>query len=175
MITTRPAEPSDAPAIAALGNSSFWDAYGGSASDEDIAAHVEKYFSARAIQEQMSLPHVTYVIAHEGDGFSGFAKVREGGPHACLQAATAVEVQQLYVSPDFQRRGVGGILMNSTVALARRRRVDGIWLSVWSGADWAVAFYEKYGFVKKGTDDFHLGSEVHLDHIMWLAVDQSNT
>ncbi len=171
MIAARPADRNDVPALVELGSSSFWSAYGGTASDEDIAAHIEKYFSAGAIQEQMSLPYVTYLIAHEGDGFSGFAKIREGDPHACIEADTAIEVQQLYVSPDFQRRGVGGILMASTVDLARRHRVGGVWLSVWSGADWAVAFYEKYGFVKKGTDDFHLGKEVHLDHIMWLTVD----
>ena len=170
MIATRPADSDDVPALVELGSSSFWDAYGGTASDEDIAAHIERYFSASAIAEEMSLPRVTYLIAHEGEAFSGFSKVRDGGPHACLEADSAIEVQQLYVSPDFQRRGVGGILMDATVATARERQVDGIWLSVWSGADWAVAFYEKYGFVKKGTDDFHLGAEVHLDHIMWLAV-----
>ncbi len=170
MIVTRPADPKDIPALAALGDSSFWNAYGGTASDEDIATHIEKYFSAGAIQHEMSLPLVTYLVAHEDEGFSGFAKIREGGPHACTEAATAVEVQQLYVSPDFQRRGVGGILMDSAVEFARDRGVDGIWLSVWSDADWAVAFYEKYGFVKKGTDDFHLESEVHLDYIMWLPI-----
>ncbi len=168
MIETRPADLNDVPALEALGRSSFWDAYGGTASDDDIAAHVEKHFSADAIVAEMALPRVTYLIAHEGEGFSGFAKIRDGEPHACLEVNTAVEVQQLYVSPDFQRRGVGGILMDATAALAEERRVDGVWLSVWSGADWAIAFYEKYGFVKKGTADFHLGSEVHLDHIMWL-------
>ena len=171
MIATRPADRCDVPALVELAGSSFWDAYRGTASDEDIAAHIDKYFSAGAIQEAMSLPHVTYLIAHEADGFSGFAKIREGKPHDCIDAHTAIEVQQLYVSPDFQRRGVGGVLMDSTVEVAREHGVEGVWLSVWSGADWAVAFYEKFGFTKKGTDDFHLGSEVHLDHIMWLAVD----
>ena len=107
MISTRPADSNDIRALAALGDSSFRDAYGGTASDEDIAAHIEKYFSASAVLEQMALPNVTYLIAHEGDGFSGFAKIREGGPHACIEAVSAVEVQQLYVSPDFQRRGGG--------------------------------------------------------------------
>ena len=170
MIETRPADSSDVPALAKLGHSSFWDAYGGTGTNEDIADHIEKYFSASAISREMALPRVTYLIAHEGEGFSGFVKVRDGGPHACLEADTAVEVQQLYVSPDFQRRGVGGILMDVTVALARERRVEGIWLSVWTDADWAVAFYEKYGFVRKGTDDFQVGSEVYLDHIMWLPI-----
>ena len=171
MIATRPAEANDIPALAELGQSSFWDAYGGTAADEDVAAHVRKHFSAEAIGLEMARPDVSYLIAYEADACAGLAKIRYGDPHDCVDATTAVEVQQIYVSPDFQRRGVGGILMDSTVVHARDKQVDGIWLSVWSGADWAVAFYEKYGFVRKGTDDFHLGSEVHLDYIMWLAVD----
>ncbi len=171
MIESRPADSPDVSALAALGAASFWDAYRGTASDQDIAAHVEKYFSAEAIRHEMSLPRVTYLIAHEAGQCAGLGKIRYGDPHACVEAGSAVEVQQLYVSPHFQRRGVGGMLMDSTVEHARQRRVEGIWLREWSGSDWAVAFYEKYGFVRAGTDDFHLGSEVHLDHIMWLAVD----
>ena len=171
MIATRPADKNDVPALVELGQSSFRDAYGGTASDEDIAAHIQKYFGVDAIEREMALPRVTYLIAHEDENFAGFVKIRDGAPHACVEADTAIEVQQLYVSPDFQRRGVGGILMDGSVELVRERRVDGIWLSVWSGADWAVAFYEKYGFAKQGADDFHLGTEVHLDHIMWMSVD----
>ncbi len=170
MITLRPAVTDDAPALAEVGRSAFWDAYGGTASDGDIAAHVDRYFGIDAIRQEMSLPRVTYLIASEADACAGLVKIRDGSPPECVDADTAVEVQQIYVSTGFQRRGVGGLLMDSTVAHARERLVDGIWLSVWSEADWAITFYKKYGFRASGTADFELGSEVHLDHIMWLSL-----
>lgn len=173
MIETRPADSNDVTALAELGSSSFWDAYRGTASDEDIAIHVANYFSAEVIFREMALPGVNYVVAHEDGSLSGFAKIRSGDPHPCLDAVAAIEVQQLYISPDFQRRGVGGILIERSAELAREQGVDGLWLSVWSGADWALSFYKKCGFARKGTADFHLASEVHLDYVMWLAVGNS--
>ncbi len=173
MITLRNAITHDALALAEVGQAAFWDAYGGTASDDDIAAHVERYFGVDAIRREMALPRVTYLVASEADDCAGLVKILDGSPPECVDADTAVEVQQIYVSTRFQRRGVGGLLMDSTVAHARERLVDGIWLSVWSEADWAIAFYEKYGFREMGTADFELGSEVHLDHIMWLPIDRA--
>ena len=87
-----------------------------------------------------------------------------------MPATTAVEVQQLYVDTGFQRRGVGHTLMHEAVQAARDLAVAGIWLSVWTEADWATAFYEKFGFRSLGEVDFWLADTHYVDYLMWYEL-----
>jgi len=52
-------------------------------------------------------------------------------------------VDQLYIDPDYQRRGIGRSLLN----LARERSPDHVWLYTLQVNVSAREFYEKHGFV----------------------------
>ena len=110
------------------------------------------------------------LMAEEGGQCAGLVKVRESAVPELISAASVMEVQQLYVSTDFQRRGIGALLMDQAVTTARNRGVDGIWLSVWKDADWARNFYEKYGFTSQGEISFLLNTTEFTDLLMWLPV-----
>ena len=69
-----------------------------------------------------------------------------------------------------QRAGVGQMLVRRAVDVAREAGVGGIWLSVWTEADWATAFYRKCGFAPLGELEFFLGRTRYVDYLMWLAV-----
>jgi GNAT superfamily N-acetyltransferase len=51
-------------------------------------------------------------------------------------------IRHAYVSPGSQRRGVGGALLGHLMRSATRRVLVG----TWAAADWAIAFYRRYGF-----------------------------
>jgi ribosomal protein S18 acetylase RimI-like enzyme len=88
-----------------------------------------------------------------------------------VPAAEALEVQQLYVDTELQRKGVGRMLMDRAVAAARREGYKGVWLSVWQDADWATGFYEAYGFQRVGTAEFWLGQSKFMDYLMWFSLE----
>jgi ribosomal protein S18 acetylase RimI-like enzyme len=111
-------------------------------------------------------------MATEDERCAGIVKVRDSDVPASVVAESAVEVQQLYVSMDFQRRGVGALLLDAVVAATRSRGIDGIWLSVWTDAEWATNFYFKYGFTSQAEIPFLLASTEFIDHLMWLPVGQ---
>jgi len=168
----RLATAADVPELSAVGSRVFRDAYGGTAPDDDIADHIEAFFSEPVVTAEISRPDVTYFMASEDDHCAGLVKMRDSDVPALVIANSAVEVQQLYVSMDFQRRGVGALLLDAVVAAARMRGIDGIWLSVWTDADWAVKFYSKYGFESRGEVSFSLATTDFIDHLMWLPVEQ---
>ncbi len=172
MLKIRLATAADAPELSAIGSRVFWDAYGGTAPDDDIADHMEAHFSESVVQAEISRPEVTYFMATEDDRCAGLVKMRDSDVPELVLADSAVEVQQLYVSMDFQRRGIGALLLDAVVAAARMRGVDGIWLSVWTDADWATKFYFKYGFESRGEISFSLAATEFIDHLMWLPVGQ---
>jgi GNAT superfamily N-acetyltransferase len=51
-------------------------------------------------------------------------------------------IRHAYVSPESQRRGVGGALLEHVMASATRPLLVG----TWAAADWAIRFYERHGF-----------------------------
>lgn len=169
----RIASDSDVAELSAIGSRVFWDAYGGTAPDEAIEGHVSSYFSEEYIAKEILRPEVTYHMAVENQQCAGLVKVRDSEVPELVAAASTMEVQQLYVSTEFQRRGIGALLLDHAVMTAKKRRVDGLWLSVWEDADWAKNFYEKYGFASQGEIPFMLDKTEFVDHLMWLPVGDS--
>jgi GNAT superfamily N-acetyltransferase len=51
-------------------------------------------------------------------------------------------IRHAYVSPDSQRRGIGGALLEHLARGSARRMLVG----TWAGAAWAVSFYRRHGF-----------------------------
>ena len=51
-------------------------------------------------------------------------------------------IRHAYVSPDSQRGGVGGALLEHLAHRSTRRMLVG----TWAAADWAIRFYRRHGF-----------------------------
>ena len=76
------------------------------------------------------------VIVAEGDGrLLGFLAL----------APDENRLDQLFVAPDAQRRGIGKRLLNA----AKQRLADGFWLSADASNKRAMSFYEKEGLTLK--------------------------
>jgi len=75
------------------------------------------------------------------------------------------------VLADWHGHGVAQELMTASIAEARRRRADAIWLGVWERNPRALAFYRRCGFVEVGDHVFPLGNDPQRDLVMVLALD----
>jgi len=166
----RRATKSDVFELSALSSQVFLSTYGGTAPVQDIASHVESNFSEAVVSTEILRDDVCYLMAVDGRRCAGMLKIREGDLPDVLRGQSVVEVQQLYVSPDFQRRGVGGLLLDAAVAETREREMGGIWLSVWADADWAMNFYTRYGFTSLAEIPFMMADTEFVDQVMWLSV-----
>ncbi len=166
----RRATKSDVFELSALSSQVFLSTYGDTAPAQDIASHIESYFSEAVVGTEILRDDVSYLMAVDGQRCAGMLKIREGNIPDVLRGQSVVEVQQLYVSLDFQRRGVGGWLLDAAVAETRERGIDGIWLSSWAEADWAMNFYTLYGFTSLAEIPFMMADTAFVDHVMWLPV-----
>jgi GNAT superfamily N-acetyltransferase len=73
-----------------------------------------------------------------------------------------LELDDLFVDPDWMRRGIGRALVLDAVAVARAQGLGRIEVTA---NDHALGFYENAGFVLDGTVElpFGRGSRMHLD------------
>jgi ribosomal protein S18 acetylase RimI-like enzyme len=82
-----------------------------------------------------------------------------------------VELQRIYVGLDHHGSGLGKMLMDSAIAIAKKERFEWIWLGVYEENKRAKRFYEKLGFEMVGTHEFWLGSDQQIDEIYLRKVD----
>jgi len=170
-VTIRQATVDDVSALSAVGHQSFRAAYENFSEPDDLVAHLDAFFSEEAILKEIGLPGHYYLIALLGDTPAGFVKIREGNRPDEVPASRALELHQVYVMPNQQRFGIGGELIETAARFARDKAADGIWLSVWEDAVWAVTCYRKYGFEEVGKIDFQLGKATYNDLLMWRQVE----
>ena len=94
-------------------------------------------------------------VATDADGaIVGFATT--------LAADDALELEDLFVDPEWMRRGIATALIRDAMEFARREGVGRIDVT---GNPHALAFYESVGFVADGevATAFGVGFRMHLD------------
>lgn len=168
-ILVRRAAIADADCLSSIGSEAFYDAYADFNAAQDISAHIEAQYSPAAIQREMELPDRFYLLATVDAEPAGLCKLRIGPAPEGIPDNASLEIQQLYIDPRHQRRGIGRLLLDAVIAEARKSRFSGVWLGVWEHAAWAINFYSKHGFTKFGLHTFRLGSSEQTDLLMWLS------
>jgi GNAT superfamily N-acetyltransferase len=167
-ITYRAASVADAGAIDAIFRTSFCDTFAHLYRPEDLAAFLSK-FTPEAWAEELRDPGYAFRIAEDEREPVGYVKL---GPSS-LPVATdrpAIELRQLYVLSSHLGSGVGAALMDWAVAEARRRSVEELYLTVYTGNHRARRFYARYGFEEVGPYAFMVGEQPDEDIIMRLRL-----
>ena len=159
--TLRNATADDAPALAALGRSSFVDAFGHLYRPEDLASFLDEVHDEATVAERIADPERVYRLAEDAEGtLAGYCQlVLRDGFEPASSAAYPITLSQLYCAASATGSGLGGALMDWALAEARTRGADEIRLSVWAENHGAQRFYARYGFEKIADIGFWVGQQ----------------
>jgi ribosomal protein S18 acetylase RimI-like enzyme len=169
-VSVRRADANDVAVLADIGQASFRAAYQDWSEPGDLEVHLQEHFSEAAVRDALRIPGCQYLLASNDGAPAGFVKIRDGERPEQLPEGNVLELAQAYVHPDQQRFGIGGKLLAAAFDHAREQAADGVWLSVWEDAPWAVNCYLKYGFTQIGMIDFQLGKSTYNDLLMWFPL-----
>lgn len=158
----RTASTRDLPAVRALLIATWHDTYDAIYGSERVDEITDEWHSIPALEARLSRPQSEFLVADDGKQIGGmaFAAVADGG--------ATVELHQLYVLPEFQGRGIGGLLLDeieSCFPEANRVRLD-----VDDKNLKAIAFYVAQGFVEAGKNTAGAGgapSVMYERPIVW--------
>lgn len=166
MITLRRAIAADALALSRVAEATFRATFAEANTAAEMDRHCAMRFSVHHQGEEIATPTLETWLAMDGDAIAGFAQLRVGVRPRCVAAASACEVQRLYVEARFHGKGVAALLMDACVDAARRHGTAVLWLGVWEHNPRAIAFYAKCGFVEVGEQVFSLGQDLQRDLVM---------
>ena len=96
----------------------------------------------------------------------GYLKINFGTAQSDIEDDSALELERIYVSKEFQGRQIGSQTLTKVLELAKNQNKQYVWLGVWEQNQGAIRFYERYGFIKFGEHPYYIGSDKQTDWLM---------
>lgn len=156
----------DAELIANLSRQTFHETFASHNTLADMEMFMNEQFTKEALMKEVGEPGNIFLLAYDGDVPVGYVRMRENNNPPELNGAAAIEVARIYAVAAAIGKGVGKLLMQRCIDIARQNGKDIIWLGVWEQNQRAIDFYSKWGFEKFGTHVFMLGNDPQMDWLM---------
>lgn len=144
----------------------FYDAFKDQNSPESMNAYLESAFNLNQLEKELTniSSQFYFVIFH--NEIVGYLKLNTGDAQSEKMGDESLEIERIYLKSKVQKNGLGKLLINKAIEIARESNKQNIWLGVWEKNDNAIAFYQKMGFIQTGAHSFYMGDEEQLDFIM---------
>ena len=162
----RVADESHLEALLALATRTFVDTYTDFNTPEDMQQYLKEHFSKAVIAREIQEGTSAYLVALQGPKLMGYVKLVHCRHPQCLNGKNSLELERIYVDPAAKGHGIGSKLIAACLAKARNDNYDSLWLGVWERNNDAISFYNNWGFVKRGNQDFLFGKDVQNDWVL---------
>lgn len=150
MIQIRTASVNDIPAIQEIANKTWPVTYGAILSQEQVEFMMNMMYSEKSLIQQIQ-KHQFFIVS-EGIHDLGYVSIEH---HFKNELVT--RIHKIYVLPETQGKGIGKLLLDKVVSLAKENHSNTISLNV-NKFNKAYAFYKKMGFEVVGEEDLAIGN-----------------
>ena len=166
MINVRLATKHDAELIADMSRQTFYDTFASQNTKEDIDKFMNEQFTRKALIEEVGAKNNIFLLAYDEGKPVGYARIRENNNPPSLGTSNAMEIARIYAATNAIGKGIGKVLMQKCIEIAKARNRELVWLGVWEKNQRAIDFYTKWGFEKFGETNFLLGDDIQRDWLM---------
>jgi diamine N-acetyltransferase len=161
----------DVETICKLALKTFYDTYEAYNEPNDMKDYTEKSFNEEQIKNEILDADSIFLLVSDDKRPAGYAKLKWGDRPGVLKKTRALEIARFYADKEFIGKGIGKLLMEECLIIAKKREAKTIWLDVWQQNARAIKFYEKWGFKIVGDWFFILGKDKQDDYIMEKLLD----
>jgi ribosomal protein S18 acetylase RimI-like enzyme len=166
MITVRIATKKNAELIADMSRQTFYDTFASYNTKEDMDKFMNEQFTRESIILEVGAENNIFLLAYDDEQPVGYARIRENNNPPSLGTSNALELARIYATAPSIGKGIGKVLMQKCIEIAKAGNRECIWLGVWEKNKRAIDFYKKWGFEKFADHDFILGDDVQKDWLM---------
>ena len=169
-VSLRYATRKDAVLVADLSRQTFYETFAAQNSPEDMQKFMDEQFTRGRLIMEVGAKENTFLLAYVGGEVAGYVKLRDGKKPPALGTLSALEIARLYCATQFIGKGVGKLLMQRSIDIAREMGKKVVWLGVWEKNQRAIDFYEAWGFTTFAETEFLLGNDLQRDFLMQREV-----
>jgi ribosomal protein S18 acetylase RimI-like enzyme len=162
----RLANREDAILIADMSRQTFYDTFAAANTKADMDLFLKEQFTRGKLMLEVGKPDLTFMIAYDGELPVGYVKLRDGKKPEGIEQQSALEIARLYSVTSMIGKGVGKLLMEKSIEVARAMQKEVVWLGVWEKNQRAIDFYHRFGFEKFSQCNFLLGNDLQRDWLM---------
>ncbi|MBB4826379.1 ribosomal protein S18 acetylase RimI-like enzyme [Sporosarcina luteola] len=144
----------------------FFDTFKDQNSLENMKAYLEKAYNLIQLERELANCLSEFYFIYCDGELAGYLKVNRNEAQSEKMGDTSLEIERIYIRKNSQRKGLGQVLINKAIDLAKQHNKTKIWLGVWEKNENAIAFYSKLGFIQTGSHSFYMGDDEQTDLIM---------
>ena len=165
------ADVSHAAVIASIAKKTFRHTFGGIfQNSEDMFEYLEYSYNPVKLVRSLRKENNVYLLAFNGNDPAGFVKVKTHSLNDQIESGAQMQLQKIYVLPQYQSAGIGSALMKKAIDLAWDIHPDYVWLDAPASKAQALKFYERHGFHRLGQYYLTIGSQSFEYYLLGLPV-----
>jgi ribosomal protein S18 acetylase RimI-like enzyme len=143
--------------------------------ESNIAIFIDTSLSEQSFEGYLARDSHRLWLAEEADKPVGYAMAVHGEPtdpdiQAAVVSRPTLELSKIYVRESHHGSGVARQLLDEVLAETVGSGVRSVWLGVNQQNIRANRFYEKQGFVLRGTRFFQVGDSTEADYVRELPL-----
>jgi ribosomal protein S18 acetylase RimI-like enzyme len=156
----------DVLALQKISLQTFKEAFSARNTEENLRIYLDAAFTIDKLLAEIVNPFSEFYFAEIEKNIIGYLKLNVGNSQTELKEKNALEIERIYVMKEFYGIGVGQILYEKAIEIAKLNNAEYIWLGVWEKNQIAISFYKKNGFVEFDKHIFKMGNEDQTDIMM---------
>ncbi len=160
----------DLEELVKISRSTFIAAFKEDNDPQDFSDYIEFAFNTTKLKEELQNKSSSFLFVYLNNELSCYLKLNEFAAQTDIKADDSIEIERIYVHPDYQGKKVGQEMLKEIRRLAIQKGKRFIWLGVWEKNIRAIQFYEREGFIKFGTHPYYIGTDKQTDWLMRLAL-----
>jgi ribosomal protein S18 acetylase RimI-like enzyme len=138
--------------------------------EENLKVYFEKAFSIESLINQINNLNSRFYFVYQDDQLCAYFKINIGESQTEIQAEDGLELERLYIYPNFQNQGIGEMILNEVKIKAISEDKKYIWLGVWEHNLRGIKFYKNFGFQKFDSHIYMMGDDAQTDWMMRLIL-----
>jgi ribosomal protein S18 acetylase RimI-like enzyme len=160
----------DLEALQKISKQTFQESFAEENTAENMAKYLEEGFSAEKLGKEILEPNSAFYVVTVGKELLAYLKINLGNAQTELKEIDGLEIERIYVLKAHQGKGIGNLLFEKAMAIAKENKLRYIWLGVWEKNTGAIEFYKQKGMEISDSHVFRLGDEEQLDYLMRLPL-----
>jgi ribosomal protein S18 acetylase RimI-like enzyme len=160
----------DVEKLVAISRETFYYTFAAENTVSDMQLFLDESFSREMLLLELLDNKNNFYGIYVGNLIAGYCKMRGNIPPVDITVLPAIEIERLYVLPEYRGKKIGAIMMKHCINTAIQRGYRSIWLGVWEHNTKAINFYERWGFEPFGSHIFMVGQDAQTDIYMKKAI-----